>query len=87
MDSTQGYVRRTRLPPSQSVDPSKEVGLKLLASLSSSLAIQAPSRSAVVLTATSELLSALPPLRMFKSLAPRCPPEEVLPVIDGMVSR
>lgn len=84
MDSSQGLVRRARLPPRPTTDSSKEMGLKLLGPLSLAMA-KRPEKSAAVLSATSELLSALPPLRMFKSLLPRCPPDEPLLVVDGMV--
>ena len=84
MDSPQGLVRRSRLPPRPATDSSKEIGLKLLGPLSLAMA-KRPEKSAAVLSATSELLSALPPLRMFKSLLPRCPPDEPLLVVDGMV--
>ena len=85
MDSSQAYVQRVRLPPKQRVDAAKEIGLKLLASLSTTIARSSPGQSTTVLSATSELLSALPPLRMFKSLAPRCPPEEILTIQETMV--
>ena len=80
------YARRVQLPPRQSVDASKEIGLKALSSLSMAIAKRAPEKSATVLSAASELLAALPPLRMFKSLVPRCPPEDVLLITEGMVS-
>lgn len=85
MEPANGFVQRHRQAPQAEVDPTKELGLKLLGTLSATMAKRAPEQSAAVLTATSGLLSALPPLRMFRGLVPRFPPEEVLLVTDGMV--